>query len=82
MITVTDLANKVAEIEARYTDKSDFTIHINMNSDKRITKYNITHNGNGKFFDTGHGSTSIKEVLLRFEMAMHSHYRFDKDKNN
>lgn len=79
MITLIELGRKVAEIEAKYTDKSDFRVSISMGDDY-IPKYSIYHSAKGKSVDTGYGSTSIKELLLKFELAMHSNYRFKDDK--
>ena len=40
MITLIELGRKVAEIEAKYTDKSDFRVSISMGDDY-IPKYSI-----------------------------------------
>lgn len=76
MITLTELADKVAKIEAKYTDKSDFSISVRYRGG--TINYRIDHakNEDGyKSFDTGFGITNINDLLRTFELGMHNLYR-------
>ena len=73
---MTELAQKVAEIEAKYAKKSDFSINVRYRNG--AINYRVEHskNENGyKSFDTGFGITNIQDLLRTFELGMHNLYR-------
>lgn len=73
---MTELAAKVAEIEAKYTKKSDFSIMVRYHNGE--IKYRVEHSksdGGYKSFDTGYGITNIQDLLRTFELGMHNLYR-------
>lgn len=75
-MTMTELAQKVAEIEARYAKKSDFSINVRYRSG--VINYRLEHTkneGGYKSFDTGFGITNIDDLLRTFELGMHNLYR-------
>jgi hypothetical protein len=72
-----ELADKVAEIERKYTDKSDFRIHVSV-TQERIVRYSIEHSATGRTVNTGYGTTDLKELLTKFEVAMAANYTFAK----
>jgi hypothetical protein len=72
-----ELVEKIAEIEKKYTNKSEFWVNVNVNQD-RIVRYSIKHTANSRSVDTGWGITDIKELLTKFEVAMAANYTFAK----
>jgi hypothetical protein len=77
-----ELADKVAEIEEKYTDKSDFRVSVSVGHN-RVVKYSIEHTAkNGRSVSAGYGATDIKEVLTKFEVAMAANYTFAKPNND
>ncbi len=79
MMTMTELAQKVAEIEAKYTKKSDFYISVRYRAGAityRVEHSN--HEGAYRSFDTGFGITNIQDLLRTFELGMHNLYRTNK----
>lgn len=72
-----ELAEKVAEIESKYTKKSEFRIHVSVDQN-RIVRYSIEHTANSRTVGTGWGTTDIKELLTKFEVAMAANYTFAK----
>jgi hypothetical protein len=72
-----ELADKVAEIERKYTNRSDFRISVSVNQD-RIVRYTIEHSNGSRSVGTGWGTTDIQELLTKFQVAMAANYTFAK----
>jgi len=82
-MTLIELAKQVQEIESKYTKTSQFRLAVSV--DQNMTpKYTLEHSTTGSFntVSVGYGTTDIKELLTKFEMAMAAHYRFVNDKRN
>ena len=79
MMTITELAAKAADIQAKYTDKGTYSVSVRFNSFNNAILYSITHNGDGNSCDTGYGTTNIKNLLTKFELAMHGLYRLNSE---
>jgi hypothetical protein len=82
-MTIIELAEKVSEIEAKYTKKSNFSINVRYNEGKIRYRIEHTKTDNGyKSFDTGFGTSNIKDLLRTFELSMHNLYRLTNDIDN
>ena len=81
-MTLIELAKAVQEIESKYTKKSQFRLGVSID-DKLIPKYSLEHTTDSySSVNVGYGTTDIKELLMKFEMAMAAQYRFINDKKN
>jgi hypothetical protein len=80
-MTLLELADKVAEIERKYTDRSDFRVSVSVTQD-RVVRYTIEHSAKNRTVGTGWGATDIKELLTKFEVAMAANYTFASPKND
>mgnify|MGYP006266261349 CR=1 FL=1 len=79
-MTLVELAEQIKEIESKYTKKSNFRMTISIGTDM-IPKYSVEHSTpDYKTVNIGYGTTDIKELIIKFEMAMSAHYRFHNDK--
>jgi hypothetical protein len=82
-MTLIELAKQVQEIESKYSKDSQFRLSVSVDQ-KLSPKYTLEHTTSGTFstVSIGYGTTDIKELLTKFEMAMAAHYRFVNDKKN
>lgn len=81
-MTLIELAKQVQEIESKYTKTSNFRLLVSVDH-KMIPKYSLEHTTETySSVNIGYGTTDIKELLTKFEMAMAAHYRFLNDKAN
>ena len=78
-MSISELYQKVLEIESKFTNNSNTMMSIMVN--RRGTTYKITHTiANGGEVTTGYGVSNIKELLTVFEMGMAARYRFKDSK--
>jgi len=79
-MTLIELAEQIKEIEAKHTNKSNFRLSVSIGTELK-PRYSIEHTTQDhKTVNIGYGSTNIKEVLIKFEMAMSAQYRFYNEK--
>lgn len=81
-MTLIELAKEIQSIESKYTNKSYFRVSVTLTQDF-IPKYTVEHTTETySTVNIGYGTTDVKELLVKFEMAMAANYRFVNDKNN
>ncbi len=81
-MTLIELAKQIQEIESKYTKTSNFRLAVSVDN-KMVAKYSLEHTTETyTSVNVGYGTTDIKELLTKFEMAMAAHYRFINDKRN
>lgn len=81
-MTLIELAKQIQEIESKYTKNSQFRLSVSVDQ-KLVPKYSLEHQTEAfSSVNIGYGTTDIKELITKFEMAMAAHYRFVNDKKN